>query len=916
MGSSLRAVATVILTLLTSASLCADATFFRGLNLNGPALVIDGHPWQGQESPDYRCDDRAFEAQQITLLPSTDADRAKMIRSSRWGGNRVELIHVPAGRYSVFLYVWEDNHSESYEIAVNGATVLQGYRSGKAGQWQRLGPWYTDAVEGSIVITSKGGAANFSGVELWQGEHDGTKPPEFSEEQLAFFENRIRPLLAEHCYECHSEQAAAAEGKLLVDSAPTLRLGGSRGPAVTPGDLEQSLLIEAVRHTNDQLRMPPEEQLPQEAIAALEQWVREGAADPRRSPTRVATATIDLDKAREFWSFRPVIDSAPPDVGDATWSRTPIDRFVQSQLEARQLRPLGIADKRTRIRRAAYDLTGLPPSREEIEAFLRDESPAAWSRVIERLLASPHYGERWGRHWMDLVRYADTAGENSDYPIPQAYRYRNYIIDSFNADKPYDQFLREQIAGDLLPADSDQQRNTQIVATGYIAIARRFGSVIENYPQHLTIEDTIDNLGRVMLGMTLSCSRCHDHKFDPVTQTDYYGLYGIFASTRYAFPGIELDKKPRDFTPLIENGKPGRELAYAVSDAAAVDAHVHVRGEPEQPGDLVPRKFLEILGGQRLSDDQASQSGRRQLADWVTDPQNPLTARVMVNRIWQHHFGAGLVRTPSDFGARGQPPTHPQLLDWLAARFIQSGWSVKQMHRLMMNSRVYQLSSIELPEQRIHELEGALASEVADAFRVDPNNELLWRFQRRRLDAESLRDSLMQLSGNLDESPMTEPHPFPPADKWEFTQHHPFRDSYDSRRRSVYLMTARLNARPYFTTFDGADRNASTATRDSSVTTVQSLYLLNNEFFHQQASGFADALIRDCTSDDERIRMAFERATARRPSNEEYVSAQDFVNQMRVRMDSSGVPREEQAHELWTALARAILRTNAFLYVD
>ena len=836
----------------TADSLGADATFFRGLNLNGPAVTIDGHRWEGMDSKLYRCDDKAFDAQQISLLPSTDGERAKMIRSSRWGGNRVELLDVPAGRYSLFLYVWEDNNPETYDIAVNEKTVLRGFRSGRAGQWERLGPWHVDAAQERIVITSKGGAANFSGVELWQGEHDGSAAPEISEEQLAFFENRIRPLLIEHCYECHSEQSETAEGELLVDSSPTLRRGGSRGPGVVPGDLEQSLLIEAIRHTNDQLQMPPDEKMSGDDIAAFEQWVQDGAPDPRRSPTRVASKSIDLEKARAFWSFRAVEDAEVPAVADAAWPTSDIDRFVLAQLESRQLQPLGQADKRTLIRRATFDLTGLPPTPEEIDEFLRDGSPDAVASLIERLLASPQYGERWGRHWMDLVRYADTAGENSDYPIPQAYRYRNYIIDSFNHDKPYDQFVREQIAGDLMPAESDRQRNEQIIATGYVAISRRFGSVIENYPQHLTIEDTIDNMGRVVLGLTLSCSRCHDHKFDPVLQTDYYGLYGIFESTRYAFPGIELDKKPRDFVALYQDGKPGDELAYAIGDDMAIDANVHLRGEPDQPGELVPRKFLDLLGGQRLNDEESKQSGRLQLAHWLTDPSNPLTARVMVNRIWQHHFGAGLVPTPSDFGLRGQPPTHPELLDWLATRFIESGWSIKQMHRLMMNSRVYQLASI---EGSIDDVEPE--QPVADAYRVDPNNELLWRYQRRRLDAESLRDSLLALSGELDLSPMIEPHPFPPVEKWQFTQHHPFRDSYDSNRRSVYLMTARLNARPYFNSFDGADRNASTAVRDSSVTTVQSLYLLNNDFVHQMATGFADRLIRESSIDEARLQRSF-----------------------------------------------------------
>tara|TARA_R110002072_G_scaffold145460_1_gene291947 strand:+ start:94334 stop:97048 length:2715 start_codon:yes stop_codon:yes gene_type:complete len=878
----------------------SPATFLRGLNLNGPVVTIDGNRWDGKDAKQYVCKDKAFDSQRIELLPPTDADRSKMLRSSRWGGNRVELSGIPNGRCTVFLYVWEDNQPETYTVSLNGREVQRQYRSGPAGKWDRLGPWFVDVTDEKIVLTSQGGAANFSGVEIWRGEHDGHVV--LPEEQLAFFEKRIRPLLIAKCYECHSQESDEVAGRLLVDSAPTMRRGGDTGPAIMPGNLDRSLLIEAVRYGNKDLQMPPDEQLSATDIRDLEEWVRMGAPDPRHTATKIPRRTIDVAKAREFWSFRPVTDPAPPEVQDAEWPLSEIDRFILAKLEQAKLKPVGPADKRTLIRRATYDLTGLPPSPQDIAAFLADDSREAFSRVVDRLLDSPQYGERWGRHWMDLVRYADTAGENSDYPIPQAYLYRNYIIDSFNADKPYDEFIREQIAGDLLPAASDAERNEHIIATGYIAISRRFGSVIQDYPQHLTIEDTIDNLGRVFQGLTLSCSRCHDHKFDPVLQTDYYALYGIFNSTQYPFPGIELDKKPRDFAPLYENGKPGKSLAYAVSEARAADAALQIRGEPKKPGEVVPRGFVELLGGQSLSDDEAKQSGRRQLADWLTDRRNPLTARVMVNRIWQFHFGSGLVPTPSDFGHRGQPPSHPELLDWLATRFLKDGWSIKSMHRLIMNSRVYQLDS----------------KAVADgqAALLDPDNRLRWRFNRHRLDAESLRDTLLLLSGELDSSMMTEPHPFPPVDKWQFTQHHPFRDSYESNRRSVYLMTARLNTRPFFTTFDGADRNASTAVRDSSVTTVQSLFLLNNEFTHQRADKFAVRLLSEASSDTDRLKLAFELATGRLPTTNEQAATGEYFQRLKRVLESSQPTAQNIDHELWSSFARSLFRTNEFLYVD
>jgi hypothetical protein len=900
---------------LVSASTISAAdkpTFYRGINLNGPPVTIDGHAWEGQDADhqpaNFESDDKAFANQEIKLNPPTDPDRARMIRSSRWGGNKATISGVPAGKYTVFLYVWEDNNSENFRVAINGNDVLRRYSSGSAGHWDRLGPWLVDIKaensDGRIQITSRGGAANFSGIEIWRGEHDGSEPP-LSEEQLTFFESRVRPLLVKHCYECHSADSKELQGDLLVDSRAAIRKGGPTGPAVVPGDLDQSLLIQAVRYSPD-LQMPPDKQLSKDEVAILEQWVSSGAPDPRTKATRYVKKKLDLAVARQFWSLRPIQKPAPPVVNNASWPQGEIDRFILAELERRGLAPLQPADKRTLLRRATYDLTGLPPTPEELARFLADESPAAWAAAVDRLLESRHYGERWGRHWMDLVRYADTAGDNSDYPVPQLYLYRNYIIDSLNADKPYDQFLREQIAGDLLPAESDAQRNEQIIATGYLASSRRFGSLIKEYPQHLTIEDTIENLGRTMLGLSISCARCHDHKFDPISNEDYYGLYGIFASTRYPFPGIELDKKPRDFVPLVENGKPGTQVAYAMVDGQVGDAHVQLRGEPDKKGDQIPRKFLDVLGAQQLSESESNQSGRRQLAEWIVDPANPLTARVMVNRVWQYHFGAGLVSTPSDFGLRGQPPTHPELLDWLATRFVQEGWSLKRLHRLIMLSNTYQLASVARPGEAL----------PAEALSQDPNNTLHWRFSRQRLDAESLRDSLLAISGQLDDSMPREPHPFPPVDKWGFTQHHPFRERYDSQRRSVYLMTARLNNIPFFATFDGADRNASSPKRDSSVTTVQSLYLLNNEFVDQQGARLAERLLREAADPQARLDRAFLLTLARPPTEEERATANAWFVALEQDLAAAGIPANGRPAQAWTALARVLFRMNEFLYVD
>jgi hypothetical protein len=795
-----------------------------------------------------------------------------------------------------------------------------------------------------------------------------------------FFERLVRPLLVTHCYECHSAQAKELKGGLRLDFKGGWEKGGHSGPALVPGDPENSLLIKAIRHTEKDLRMPPvsdsRKQLPMEQILVLEQWVKMGAPDPRTE----AAALASKPDGSKHWAFQSVSNPAVPKVKNKSWPRSPIDQFLLAKLEEKKLKPASDTDKRTLIRRATFDLIGLPPTPEEVAAFVGDKSPAAFEKVVERLLASPHYGERWGRHWMDLVRYADTAGDNSDYPVPQLYLYRNYIIDSFNRDKPYDQFLREQLAGDLLPAKDQAQRNDQTIATGYIASARRFGSVVDRYPQHLTIEDTLDNMGRAFMGLTLSCARCHDHKFEPLSVQDYYGLYGIFASTRYAFPGIELLKVQKDFVPLIpkaeyeammlpfqakekelqkihddlaeqrrkleadnvkldaaikaatdeaerqklsdDNAKlhvkidelrgsvrraaekieahkktaPTVAMAYAVQDDKGANAKIQLRGEPDRLGAEVPRKFLDILGGHKLPAEQASASGRRALADWIADAKNPLTARVMVNRIWQHHFGNGLVRTPNDFGLRGEQPTHPELLDWLAHRFVADGWSVKQMHRHIMLSRAYQMASMDDPKQ----------------LAADPDNNWLWKFNRRRLDAEAVRDTLLMLSGSLDLSPMTEPHPFPEVEKWTFTQHHPFKDVYPSNRRSIYLMQKRLTAMPYFQTFDGADANATTPARDTSVTTLQALYLMNDEFVHQQAGKFAERLLRDRADDSTRLELAFELVLGRAPTTEERVQSGQYLQTLADRLkDSNG-----SAKEVWASYARVLLRLNEFLYID
>jgi hypothetical protein len=777
-------------------------------------------------------------------------------------------------------------------------------------------------------------------------------------EGLEFFEKRIRPVLVEKCYSCHSAGAEKIKGNLVVDTREGLLKGGDTGPSLLPGHPEQSLLIKAMRWADDDFKMPPKKRLPPDVVADFEAWVKRGAPDPRVSAAPLAKKpAVNVADARRAWPFTPLAEPAVPPVTDASWARNPIDRFLLAKLEGKRLKPAPDADKRTLIRRVTFDLTGLPPTPEEVDAFLADPGDAAFSRVVERLLNSPAYGERWGRHWLDVVRYADTAGDNSDFPIPQIYKYRNYVISSFNEDKPYDQFIREQLAGDLLPFTTDEERYRNLIATGYLANAKRFGSRVDDYPWHLTIEDTIDNLGRTFLGLTVNCTRCHDHKFDPLTNEDYYALYGIFESTRYPWPGIELKQYQDNFIPLVRpevvekvareraakkaeidatakqleadkkyyqaafeaaldgeadrikeliNGltrqidaiKKGNgsvlkeplpyETAYAVCEAPrSGNSKVQIKGDPTRLGREVPRRFIEVLGGQTLSSD-AKGSGRYQLAEWIADPANPLTARVMANRLWHYHFGKGIVQTPSDFGRQGRPPTHPELLDWLARRFVESGWSVKAMHRLILSSRAYRMSC------------DGDAGAIEDAA-----NDLLWKFRRRRLEAEAIRDSLLAVSGGLDRR-AGGPHPFPPMPGWDYTQHKPFIAVYDNRQRSVYLMSQRIRRHPFFGTFDGAETNMSTALRITSTTTLQALWMLNDPFVHEQARVFAARLLKERPEDGPRIERAYALALGRPPTTEESAAAAEFVTRVRSELD------EAQA---WESFARILFRLNEFVYV-
>lgn len=669
-------------------------------------------------------------------------------------------------------------------------------------------------------------------------------------------------------------------------------------------------------------------------------------------------AEIALHASETHWSFLPIADPEPPAVADPRWAKHPIDRFIAARRSIEGLVPAPCAERGVLLRRLAYTLTGLPPAPDELAAFLADTAPGALERACDRFLASPRYGERQAREWLDLVRYADTSGCNADVPIPEAWRYRNWVIRAFDADLPYDRFVSEQIAGDLLAAGSgrdsepaaEEERYDEIVATGYLAISRRFSSLGEEF--HLTIGDTIDNVGQAILGLTLGCARCHDHKFDPIPTRDYYALYGIFQSTRYAFPGTEIPRHSRDMVPLVpeaerreriepylrEIGALDREMdalyaeqasldtgsekdrvkkawrgtvdkrdklveaapryprAYAVQEGDVSNARIHVKGDPAQLGEEVPRGFLSVLGGMRVPPD-SDESGRRELAAWLTSNENPLTARVMVNRIWQQHFGEGIVRTPNDFGARGLPPTHPELLDWLASRFIESGYSVKAMHRLIVSSETWSMAS----------------SDDVENLRRDPDNRFLWRFSRRRLTAEEIRDSILAAGGVLDLS-RGGPHPFPPEWEWRYTQHNPFIGDFDTHRRSIFLLQQRIRPQPFLGLFDGADPNASTGERTPSATPGQALFFLNGELAHEAAERFAERVLSRAETTPARLDSAFRLALSRPASPEEIEIAREYFRSYR-RALSAGAP-EEVERAAWASYLRVLLSSNEFLFVE
>jgi len=714
---------------------------------------------------------------------------------------------------------------------------------------------------------------------------------ELTAQQTQFFENKIRPILSQHCYKCHSLTSEKVKGGLLLDSREATLKGGDTGPAVMPGDLEKSLLIKAVRYDDADLQMPPKKQLTDEQIADLEQWVKMGAPDPREA---TVAQKKWVDPSKKHWAWQPLSKPAVPEVKNTTWGKTPVDDFIVAKLEEKNLTPNPIADKRTLIRRATFDLIGLPPTPEEVETFVRDESTDAFAKVVDRLLASPHYGERWGRHWLDVARYSDTKGmvkrNREDPHSPYAWTYRDYIIKSFNDDKPYNIFIIEQLAADKLPGTKSNPTN--LTALGFLTVGERFMGM-----QQDVINDRIDVVTKGFLGLTVSCARCHDHKFDPVPTRDYYSLHGIFASTIEPQVETVIQKLPntdeyRDYykqrtsleqkrdvindkfqtarknrdrdalktlqrelrenagqTARLEMTHPGALVrAMAVQDAGRPrNSPVFIRGEAENRGEIVPRQFLGVIAG-AARQPFTNGSGRLELAHAIVNNSNPLTPRVMINRIWQHHFGAGIVTTPDDFGTMSEPPSHPELLDYLASRFQDEGWSIKKMHRLMMLSSVYQQTTTDNPRYA----------------QVDPYNRLLWRANIQRLEFESLRDSLLAIGGSLDPKLYGRPVDL---------ERNP-----DSTRRTIYGVIDRSDILDAFVNFDMANPDMVNGKRYETSVPQQALFLMNSPVVIEQAKKLVSLdEFKDQTNSIARIEFLYERIYQRQPRQQEIQLGLDFV---------------------------------------
>ncbi len=727
-------------------------------------------------------------------------------------------------------------------------------------------------------------------------------------EGLKFFREKIEPVLTEQCYECHSA-AQKTKGGLRLDTRDALLTGGDTGPALAPGDL-QSIILKAIRHEDD-LAMPSKKpKLAPEIIADFEQWVKMGAPDPRTTVALAANPATDPRLARGYWAFQPVKPVTPPPAKDPHWAAGPIDRFILARLQERQLQPAPAAGKSDLIRRVTLDVTGLPPTPEEVRAFLADRAPDAYERLVDRLLASPRYGEQAGRLWLDVVRYAESEGFEYDRPLPDAWRFRDYVVDSFNRDKPYDRFVTEQLAGDELEP-GNRELETAAIFHRLGTVRRNAGNPEIAVSRNEVLTERTDIIGTAFLGVTIGCARCHDHKIDPFLQKDYYRLQAYLAATqennillvpaaegkaweektkaindqlkvlrKKAATAIGADKTQLDIEieALEDTLPPSPATIPGIRNDPAQRTEIHVlkRGDWERKGDVVAPRPPTVLVSDDLPELPAdTPNPRTALARWITDPKHPLTARVAVNRIWQQHFGTGLVKTPNDFGNNGDRPSNPELLDWLAGEFVAGGWKMKPIHRAILLSNTYRQST-----------DSPLA---AAATRLDPDNRLLWHMPHRRLAAEEIRDAMLAVSGRLNPklggpSVMVAVDPdlvkflYKPS-QWSVTK-----EPDAQFRRSVYLAAKRNLRLPFMETFDQPDSLSSCGRRESSTHAPQALELMNGPLANELAATLAARLAREAGGNHRKIvDRAYWLAVGRAPTPDERRLALAFLKDQPLR---------------------------------
>ena len=930
--------------------------------------------------------------------------------------------------------------------------------------------------------------------------------------ELTFFESKIRPVLAKHCVECHGANPKKIKGELDLSTKAGVKLGGESGAVINSVHPDKSLIIEAVRYTNPDLGMPPKGKLPDHIIQDIEKWVAMGAPDPRDEMAKVAQEDqIDIEAGRQFWAFQPAKRHPVPTVKNQDWVRDDIDRFIANQLEKLNVRPASDADRHTWLRRVSYDLTGLPPTPAEVEAFVNDDSKTAREKVVDRLLASEQFGVHWGRHWLDVARYADSNGCDFNATHYNAWRYRNYVVSSFNRDKPYDQFVREQLAGDLMPFDDDHQKSEQLIATGFLMIGPKMLSERDKTKLYMdVVDEQIDTVGRVFMGMTMGCARCHDHKFDPIPTEDYYAMAGIFTSTetlrgesqqfvstwrevelpmakahadaiakynesksdlegrlkkakedlktaelekptakdgsilidneaakftgswspskyrpkhigkgyvhdgnkdkgkstalftwkvevsgeydvQFAHPGggglpsdipatlthangkselkidesteptidgqfislgkFDFDAKQEGSLLISNKGTVGHLIVDAVRlvpakglvpvveapvddeaeatvaklkdeiksleaelknlkdsapepapTAMAVrendkidDCAICIRGEVHNRGPVVERGFIQVASTGPARIKPKDQSGRLELADWVARDDHPLTARVMVNRIWRHMLGVGIVKSVDNFGELGTRPTHPELLDVLSLDFIEGGWSVKKMVRRIALSRVYGLSS----HHNDH------------AYDADPENKLLWRSNRKRLTAESMRDTMLMVADNLDYSTLESP--VKGMGRLAINNSSSSSSGKDDKgtSRSIYLPVIRNDISEFLKVFDFADPDMVTGDRPTTNVPAQSLMLMNSPFVRNSAKSTAARVIEANEESADRITGLYNLVFSRSPSTQEVERAMNYINSFVG--DSSDKQRVEQA---WTNLCQVLFASTEFRFLN